>query len=111
MIRMRGPEIVGRVRFLKDIVARPSGHFVQIATIGTASFSTYVLLQPSARAKTGDVVEVPVGFLAPEEAMPLVQVGMKFPLHATLAQVFAEIEVLAITEDGKRFQATEGEST
>jgi len=43
--------------------------------------------------------------------LPLLKIGMKFPLRATREQVFAEIEVLEVTEDGKRFQATGDKST
>ncbi|MEI9814187.1 MAG: hypothetical protein WDO18_16745 [Acidobacteriota bacterium] len=107
---MRGPELVCRVRCLKDIVARASGHFVQIATIGGENFSAYILLEPNARMKAGDVVEVPCGFLAPEMVLPLLKVGMRFPLHQVI-HTLAEIEVLEITEDGRRFQAVDGKST
>ena len=71
----------------------------------------YVLLEPNALKKAGDVVEVPVGFLRPDFVLPLLKIGMKFPLRATREQVFAEIEVLEVTEDGKRFQATGDKST
>jgi hypothetical protein len=107
---MKGSEIIGRVRFLKDIVARASGHFVQLAAIGAENFSTSIVLEPNAHKKAGDIVEVPIEFLYPEMVMPLIEVGMTFPFHA-IREIFAEVEVLEITEEGKRFQATEGEST